>query len=59
MKWIDRLTDCVDYIEENHNGEIDMDVLCDKACLSRLYFPRLFEAVTGVGLSAWISFLHP
>ncbi|MDC7219068.1 MAG: AraC family transcriptional regulator [Spirochaetales bacterium] len=54
MKWIERLTDCVDYIEENLCGEIDMDVLCDKACLSRLYFTRLFDAVTGVSLSEYI-----
>ena len=50
MKWINRLTDCVDYIEENLTGEIDVDVLCEKACLSRLYFFRMFEAVTGFSL---------
>lgn len=54
MKWIERLTDCVDYIEDNLEGEIDQDLLCRKACLSRFYFLRLFEAVTGMGVSEYI-----
>jgi len=54
MKWIDRLTECVDYIEENLNGQIEMDILCDKACLTRLYFNRLFDAVTGIPVHEYI-----
>lgn len=54
MKWLNRLTDCVDYIEEHIHDEINMDVLCHKACLSRLYFFRLFEAVTGLPLRDYI-----
>lgn len=54
MKWIERLEQCVDYIEENIKGEIDIDVLCKISCLSRFYFPRLFEAVTNISLSEYI-----
>lgn len=54
MKWIERLSECVDYIENNLKGEIDINVLCRISCLSRLYFPRLFEAVTNVPLSEYI-----
>jgi len=53
VKWIERLTDCVDYLENHLDGEIDWNVLCDRACLSRLYFSRLFEAATGMGVSEY------
>ena len=54
MKWIKRLEECVDYIENNLKGEIDMSTLSRISCLSRLYFPRLFEAVTDIPLSEYI-----
>ena len=54
MKWIRRLEECVDYIESSLKCEIDLDILCSISCLSRLYFPRLFEAVTDIPLSEYI-----
>ena len=54
MKWISRLTDCVDYIDAHLTDEIDVDVLCDMACLSRMYFFRMFEAVTGTGYREYV-----
>lgn len=54
MKWIKRLSQCVEYIEDNLKDEIDMNDLCRISCLSSLYFPRLFEAVTGIQLSEYI-----
>jgi AraC family transcriptional regulator len=54
VKWIERLNDCVAYLEDNLDGDVDWDVLCDKACLSRLYFSRLFEAATGTGVSEYM-----
>ena len=54
MKWIDRLTDCVDYIDAHLTDEIDVDVLCEMACLSRMYFFRMFEAVTGTGYREYV-----
>lgn len=54
MKWIERLKECVDYIEDNLKGEIKIQRLCEIACLSQLYFPRLFEAVTEISLSEYI-----
>ncbi|MDC7223174.1 MAG: AraC family transcriptional regulator [Spirochaetales bacterium] len=54
MKWMERLSNCLDYVEENLKGEIDLKVICDKVCLSRLYFYRLFEAVTHVSFTEYI-----
>lgn len=54
MKWIERLKECVDYIEDNLKDEIEMDELCEIACLSQLYFPRLFEAVTDIPLNEYV-----
>lgn len=53
MKWLERLEACVDYIEENIE-KIDMKELCSIACLSNIYFSRLFDAVTGITLGEYI-----
>lgn len=53
MKWLERLTKCVDYIEDNIE-DIDIEELCSIACLSRIYFSRLFDAVTGMTLGEYI-----
>ncbi|MCK5129504.1 MAG: AraC family transcriptional regulator [Clostridiales bacterium] len=55
MKWINRLNDCITYIEENIKETIDMDVLCTISCLSRLYFYRMFEAASGISYSNYIK----
>ncbi len=54
MKWISRLTECVEYIDAHLTDEIDVDVLCNMACLSRMYFFRMFEAVTGTGYREYV-----
>ena len=54
MKWIKRLTKCADYIEDNLKGEIKIEELARISCLSTLYFPRLFEAITDIPLSEYI-----
>ncbi|MCK5129552.1 MAG: AraC family transcriptional regulator [Clostridiales bacterium] len=55
MKWINRLNDCITYIEENIRETIDMDILCTISCLSRLYFYRMFEAASGISLANYIK----
>lgn len=54
MKWLDRLEDCLRYIEDNMKSEIDMDVLARKACLSKFYFYRMFLYVTGIQVNEYI-----
>ncbi len=54
MKWIDRLNQCIDYIEDHLEDEIDAGTLCGIACLSRRYFFGLFEAACGISCSNYI-----
>ena len=54
MKWYMRLQDCIKYIEENLKGEIDFDELSSLSFLSKRYFFRMFEAVTGISVIEYI-----
>jgi AraC family transcriptional regulator len=54
MKWIDRLNQCIDYIECHLEDEIDAGKLCEIACLSRKYFFGLFEAACGISCSTYV-----
>ncbi|HPJ02511.1 MAG TPA: AraC family transcriptional regulator [Candidatus Limiplasma sp.] len=54
MKWINRLNQCIDYIEDHLEDEIDTGKLCEIACLSRKYFFGLFEAACGISCSNYI-----
>jgi len=55
MKWMDRLNSCIEYIENNLEGDIDPDRLCEIALLSRMYFFKLFEAACGISCSNYIK----
>ncbi len=54
MKWLERLENCLGYIEENLKDEIDMDILARKACLSKFYFYRMFLYATGMQVNEYI-----
>ena len=55
MKWLDRLNKCLDYIEDNLDGEIEISKLLSIACLCRTHFNRMFDAVTGMTIAAYIK----
>lgn len=54
MKWINRMKSCIDYIEENLKGEIDIGTLSRLTFLSKRYFLIMFEAVTGMTVHEYI-----
>lgn len=54
MKRLDGLRESLRYIEANLHGEVDHDVVAEKACLSKFYYYRLFHIVTGVTLGEYI-----
>jgi len=54
MKWLKRMQDCIDYIEMNLKGTIDIDKLSQMTFLSRRYFMRMFEALTDMSVSEYI-----
>lgn len=54
MKWINRMKSCIDYIEDNLKGEIDIAELSRLTFLSKRYFLIMFEAVTGMTVHEYI-----
>lgn len=54
MKWINRMKSCIDYIEENLKGEIDITEFSRLTFLSKRYFLVMFEAVTGMTVHEYI-----
>lgn len=54
MKWLNQLSQVIDYIESNLTGNISHDEAAKIACCSTYYFQRLFTYVTGISLSEYI-----
>ncbi|MBS9525996.1 AraC family transcriptional regulator [Litoribacter alkaliphilus] len=49
-----RLAFVVDYIKKNIREELSMEVLSEKACMSKSHFSRLFKAELGISPSEYI-----
>lgn len=45
---------CIEYIESNLKGEIDLDHLSRLAFLSRRYFLTMFDAITGMSINEYV-----
>jgi len=54
MEWLKRLSNAIDYIEDNLTGEISYDEAANIACCSTYYFQRMFSYVAGISLSEYI-----
>ena len=54
MKWLRQLSQVIDYIEKNLDGDISYDEAAKIACLSTYYFQRMFSYITGITLSEYI-----
>ncbi len=54
MEWLKNLSDAIDYIEKNLDGEISYEEAAKIACCSTYYFQRMFSYVAGVSLSEYI-----
>lgn len=54
MKWLKQLSEVIDYIEDNLDGDISYDEAAKIACCSTYYFERIFSYVTGISLSEYI-----
>ena len=54
MEWVERLNQCMDYIEENLAQEIDTRQLGRLACCSPYHFQRMFTYMAGVTLSEYV-----
>lgn len=54
MEWLKHLSQAIDYIENNLEGEISYDEAARIACCSTYYFQRMFSYVAGIPLSEYI-----
>ena len=54
MEWLKNLSNAIDYIESNLDGEISYEKAAKIACCSTYYFQRMFTYVAGISLSEYI-----
>lgn len=54
MEWLKKLSNAIDYIESNLDGEISYEEAAKIACCSTYYFQRMFSYVAGISLSEYI-----
>ncbi|WP_061809536.1 AraC family transcriptional regulator [Rossellomorea vietnamensis] len=54
MEMLHRMNDCIQYIEENLEGEIKMEELARLSLNSKFHFQRLFSLVTGCTVAEYI-----
>ena len=54
MEWLEKLSNAIDYIEDNLNQSISYDEAARIACCSTFYFQRMFSYVADVPLSEYI-----
>ena len=54
MQWLNKLSEAIDYIEDNLDGDISYDEAAKIACCSTYYFQRMFSYVVGIPLSEYI-----
>lgn len=54
MEWLKKLSNAIDYIEKNLDGEISYEEAANIACCSTYYFQRMFSYAAGIPLSDYI-----
>lgn len=55
MNYVDIIEDAINYIEENLETDINLEMLAQKYFLSKFYYHRIFTAVMGITLKEYIS----
>ena len=54
MDWLKKLSDSLDYIEEQMESNLDIDQLAHVAGISKFHYQRMFTMITGVTLTEYI-----
>ena len=54
MEWLERLNQCIDYIEENLSNTVSYEQAAKIACCSTFHFQRMFSYIAGIPLSEYI-----
>lgn len=55
MRWLENLSNAIDYIESHLDKEISYDEVAKIACCSTYYFQRIFSYVAEISLSEYIK----
>lgn len=50
----DRFMDALSWASENLQSDLSLDVICEKACMSRRSFTRRFQQTTGTTVTQWL-----
>ncbi len=50
----DRFMEALSWASENIQSELSLDVICEKACMSRRSFTRRFQQTTGTTVTQWL-----
>ncbi|XMB86804.1 AraC family transcriptional regulator [Mycoplasmatota bacterium WC44] len=54
MKWLQRMNEAVNFIEDNLTNDIDLSKVAEKACCSVYHFQRMFSFIIDIPLSEYI-----
>lgn len=54
MDWLKNLSDAIEYIEDNLDGNISIERCAEIGCCSSFYFQRVFSYIVGISLSEYI-----
>ncbi|WP_192929658.1 AraC family transcriptional regulator [Alkaliphilus serpentinus] len=54
MEWLNRLRDCIDYLEEHLEEKFDIDEVARISLTSKFHFQRLFHMITGITVAEYV-----
>ena len=54
MEGLQRMIDCIEYMEKHLTDELHMEDIAAVACMSKFHFQRLFSMLTGYTVSEYI-----
>lgn len=54
MDWLSKMNCALNYIEQNLTGDIDFEIVAQKACCSSYNFQRMFSFITDIPLAEYI-----
>lgn len=58
MDHVMSIYDSLEYINQNLNGDVSLEILAEKACLSKFHYHRLFHQAVGEAVSKYVSKLR-
>ncbi|ERJ11140.1 AraC family transcriptional regulator [Haloplasma contractile] len=54
MEWLERMNDCIKYLEDHIEDKLDIDALASELYISKFHLQRLFHMLTGVTIGEYV-----